>query len=356
MPVPVSAGSNGTAPGSGHSTVRRASSTVSRSPVPRRPYGTFPPASRSSHAAYPGPGPRIPGSSTRPMRYRSSSSASPATWSSCGCVRTSASRRRSHGGSRSSRATSSRSGSGPPSISKRPPREPSTRIASPWPTSSTTIVVRPSGRCTTTRPVIATTPTRSAIAARAACAPAVRSRCPPAMPRDADRADGRAASACHPARPSTRRTAVRPADEPTSAITTVAMAAATTAEAGPSSMLASGRPANDRTIATTRASRPHAGRPVMVDTNPGTQGRLHRSARMSSTTAPPISAAAPAAIAGITDERHDQEVHRARGDEQHDEAIAEGRHDHRQRRCAGARERSRRRGRFCQPSPAVDAR
>ena len=52
--------------------------------------------------------------------------------------------RRSHGGMWPSSATSSRSGSGPPSTSRRPPRDPSTRIPSPWPTSR--IVTRGDGR------------------------------------------------------------------------------------------------------------------------------------------------------------------------------------------------------------------
>ena len=106
-------------------------------PAARRRLGDGASGQTAAHAAYPGPGPSIPGSNTRPTRYRSSSRASPATWSSCGCDRTTASIRRSHGGIRRSSSTSSRSGSGPPSMSRRPPREPSTRIASPCPTSRT---------------------------------------------------------------------------------------------------------------------------------------------------------------------------------------------------------------------------
>ena len=61
----------------------------------------------------PDPGPRIPGSKTRPTRYRVSSRARPATWSSCGWLRITASIRRSHGGIRSSRTTRSRVRIGP---------------------------------------------------------------------------------------------------------------------------------------------------------------------------------------------------------------------------------------------------
>jgi len=76
------------------------------------------------------------------------------------------SRRRSHGGSRASSAPTSRSGSGPPSTSSREPRGPSTRIASPCPTSSATIRNRPSGWCATARPVVATASTSTPSAAR----------------------------------------------------------------------------------------------------------------------------------------------------------------------------------------------
>ena len=79
------------------------------------------------------------------------SSARPATWSSWGWLSTTRSRRRSQGGSRASSTVSSRSGSGPPSTSMREPRGPSTRIASPWPTSSTVTVRRGApGRATAT--------------------------------------------------------------------------------------------------------------------------------------------------------------------------------------------------------------
>ena len=75
-----------------------------------------------------------------------------------------ASIRRSHGGIRPSRTTSSRPGSGPPSMSSRPPREPSTRMASPWPTSSTLTRATPAGRLTTTAPAMTTTIARAMVA------------------------------------------------------------------------------------------------------------------------------------------------------------------------------------------------
>jgi hypothetical protein len=157
IPVPPSGGSMGTSPGSGHRTVIAISSTARRSPAARpERSGESGRASRCSHAAYPGPGPRVPGSNTRRTRYRSSSRARPATWSSCGWDSTTASRRRSHGGSRRSSATSRRVASGPPSTRTRPPCEPSIRMASPWPTSSTVIRATPEGRAATTAPVTRT--------------------------------------------------------------------------------------------------------------------------------------------------------------------------------------------------------
>ncbi len=143
IPVPLSGGSSGTVPGSGQSTDRATSPSRIAAPVARIPRGG-PSWSLASQAAQPGPGPRIPGSYTRRTAYRSRIRASPATWSSCGCVRTTTSSRRSHGGIRSSRATSTRSGSGPPSTSIRAPVRVSSRIASPCPTSRTVSrVVRP---------------------------------------------------------------------------------------------------------------------------------------------------------------------------------------------------------------------
>ena len=77
-----------------------------------------------------------------------------------------ASIRRSHGGIRRSRTTSRRSGSGPPSMSRRPPREPSTRMASPWPTSRMEIRAIPAGRAITTEPVTARLRSSAATLAR----------------------------------------------------------------------------------------------------------------------------------------------------------------------------------------------
>jgi len=80
MPVPPSGGVRGTRPRTGHSTRRSISSTASRSPAAREPSPGAPGRpSRSAQAAYPGPGPIIPGSNTRPTRYRSSNWARPAT-------------------------------------------------------------------------------------------------------------------------------------------------------------------------------------------------------------------------------------------------------------------------------------
>ena len=79
--------------------------------------------------------------------------------------------RRSHGGMRRSSATSKRSGSGPPSISSRPPREPSTRIASPCPTSRIDTRGDEAGRAATTLPATATATISPAAAARLARRP-----------------------------------------------------------------------------------------------------------------------------------------------------------------------------------------
>ena len=86
----------------------RAAAPSRSSRVPRRPAGA-----RAAHAGLVDAARRA---------YRSRIRARPATWSSCGWVRTTRSSRRSQGGIRSSSATSSRSGSGPPSTSIRAPR------------------------------------------------------------------------------------------------------------------------------------------------------------------------------------------------------------------------------------------
>ena len=65
IPVPVSGGSSGTAPGSGHRTDSRTSPRRICAPVARRPRGG--PSWRTAfQAAHPGPGPCMPGSYTRP--------------------------------------------------------------------------------------------------------------------------------------------------------------------------------------------------------------------------------------------------------------------------------------------------
>ncbi|MBF8290885.1 MAG: hypothetical protein HW391_1853 [Chloroflexi bacterium] len=65
MPVPPSGGSSGTDPGSGHRTRRRMSSTRRLSPVASVPRAMPLGARTAISAAYPGPGPGIPGSRTR---------------------------------------------------------------------------------------------------------------------------------------------------------------------------------------------------------------------------------------------------------------------------------------------------
>jgi hypothetical protein len=143
----------GSEPRGGHSTAMVMPSSVTSSPAAstddRRPAR---PSSRR-YAASPGPLPSIPFSATVPTAYRSSSSARPATWSSCGWVSTTRSMRRSHAGMRWSSWARRRSGSGPESSSIRPPRGPSSRIASPCPTSRTLIRRRPSGRAAATTSV-----------------------------------------------------------------------------------------------------------------------------------------------------------------------------------------------------------
>ena len=115
-----------------------------------------PVAGRQPACRHVGRGRARPGTPHRPVPHPASRSrrsprrgiaarsiASPATWSSWGCVRTTRSRRRSQAGTCRSSTVSSRSGSGPLSSRMRPPRGPSTRMASPWPTSSTVTVRRP---------------------------------------------------------------------------------------------------------------------------------------------------------------------------------------------------------------------
>jgi hypothetical protein len=68
IPVPVSGGARGTAPGSGQSTRKETPSSANRSPVDSRSLRIPVAESAASNAAYPDPGPVIPGSNTRPTR------------------------------------------------------------------------------------------------------------------------------------------------------------------------------------------------------------------------------------------------------------------------------------------------
>lgn len=280
--VPPSGGRSGTRFGSGQRTRSRIESRVRRSPVDSRPCGGPPFASTLLQASYPGPGPTIPGSYTRPTRYRWSSRARPATWSSCGWLSTRMSMRRSHGGRRSSSAIRSREGSGPPSTTSRPPRPPSTRIPSPCPTSSTTTRASPSGRWTRTRarPIVASTraPAASCVARWGLCAaPGRRLATAPPVPAPPARAPPDAAprAPLFGARPLAAVPVVRAARAPTGAvgcpraarspashrspyfatakISTAETTAATPSHGATSSRLASGSPAPMRTTPTIAA-------------------------------------------------------------------------------------------------------
>lgn len=69
MPVPPSGGLAGTWPRIGHSTRNAISSICRRSPAAMPPRAGAPVRDRrATQAAYPGPGPTIPGSKTRPTR------------------------------------------------------------------------------------------------------------------------------------------------------------------------------------------------------------------------------------------------------------------------------------------------
>jgi hypothetical protein len=68
IPVPVSGGARGTLPGSGHSTRNETPSNAKRSPVDRGALRNPRSESAASRAAYPGPGPVMPGSKRRPTR------------------------------------------------------------------------------------------------------------------------------------------------------------------------------------------------------------------------------------------------------------------------------------------------
>ena len=68
MAVPVSGGRRGTAPGSGHSTRKAMLSSAIVSPVASPSVRRSCASSHDANARYPGPGPSMPGSRTRPTR------------------------------------------------------------------------------------------------------------------------------------------------------------------------------------------------------------------------------------------------------------------------------------------------
>ena len=193
--------------------------------------------------------------------------------------------RRSHGGSRRSSSTSRRSGSGPPSMSIRPPRPPSTRIESPWPTSRTVIRVVPSARWAATereRPHDARRPGRARRARRerrrarvdvvAAWRRVAAPGDPPAPARGATSRAGRRRHAAD-------RKIARPRRP------------ATIVHGGSSVTLANGRAAPARMIVHIAVSSAQAGSPASVATIAGPPATA---------TAPPSSATSAAAIAGAT--------------------------------------------------------
>jgi hypothetical protein len=192
--------------------------------------------------------------------------------------------RRSQGGSRSSRARTSRPGSGPPSTTIRPPRPPSTRIPSPCPTSRTTTWTAPSGRWNTASaspmvaPTSATPPTRTARDVRGAPRErAGRTAVEPVRLRPRSAANAAAAT-----RSAQRAPATMSASD---------TAAAATSHGGSSDRLASGSDAPMRTTLTIAAYSTQAGSPTSTATMPGIPAAA---------SIPTTSASAPAAIAAGT--------------------------------------------------------
>ena len=167
--------------------------------------------------------------------------------------------RRSHGGIRASRATSSRSGSGPPSMSSRPPREPSTRIASPCPTSRTETRGDP-GRAapTTTAPATTTRDDEGddgAARRRATGLGGGRGRpCGPGRGVGGRRPAARSPDGVRPASPDVAATTT------TRAVPWRSPRPRRRSNGGPSVTLANGRPAAVSTIATTGSEDDPAGR------------------------------------------------------------------------------------------------
>ncbi len=225
--------------------------------------------------------------------------------------------RRSHGGRRSSSAIRRRAGSGPPSTTRRPPRPPSTRIPSPWPTSSTTTRARPSGRWTSTSasPIVETASAPAASRAtqlgplaappERLIAPGGRPLPPLAAPRfgptprlgqtpwPPPRFESGTPAAFAPGCRRAARSAVshRSPNLAAAKISSAETVAARLSHGATSSRLASGSPAPIRTTPTIAAYRPHAGSPTIVATTGGMPA---------STVIPITSASAPVAIAGGT--------------------------------------------------------
>ncbi len=218
--------------------------------------------------------------------------------------------RRSHGGRRSSSAIKRRAGSGPPSTTRRPPRPPSTRIPSPWPTSRTTTRASPSGRWTSTSasPIVATAsaPVASCVARLARWAAPVRRCVAPARPlveppaplrlRPTTRPAPRFGSTPAVSAPGLAQAARIAASQRSPYLAPATISNAETAAARPSqgatsSRLASGSPAPILTTPTIAAYRAHPGSPMIVATTGGTPA---------STSMPTTSASAPSAIAGGT--------------------------------------------------------
>ena len=161
---------------------------------------------------------------------------------------------------RRSSATSSRPGSGPPSMSSRPPCEPSTRIASPCPTSRTLTRATPVGRLTTTAPATTMAITSAATAARVA--PDDRGSGLVRDPASGSMTSGGAAAGR------------RPRQRAWTAASATSVAIAATAAAGPGSVtLANGSPAIASTIATMSRSRTQPGAARTLPTTGGSADR-----------------------------------------------------------------------------------
>ena len=225
--------------------------------------------------------------------------------------------RRSDGptaGCRRSSSTRSRSGSGPPSTSSRPPRQPSTRIASPWPTSSTVIRVAPSAGRRRRAPATATATTSAERRAAAASAAAGRASAARRRRRSARRRVGRRDRAPVAAAVAGRAAATRRDDRRSRR-----PAPRRRRTAARASTLANGRPAAASTIADDR----RRSDPRRAAASDGRRRPPAPRARR----APPARATTPAAIAGATSGTTSRLT---TGDD--DGQAAEGRPGRRQRR------------------------